>query len=212
MRLDHCLLRLIQLLKIGFDERNRARWLTVRICIDQDRRFVSILQRIREIEASNAEIDDSHLGREARRWTSRFTTSTPNPSSPRKMFPIPATRMRGRRLAASGARRCFVRQWFDFLRDKEKAMAGLAQHTHIPPGIVLQHHADVDLAFVVLLDALDERDLPGQRDVEDVAAVAADAAARDLPPSLPLRRWPARSTVVLSSSNCHSHSFMACPP
>ncbi len=61
---------------------------------------------------------------------------------------------------------------FDLLDIEEEAVAGLAQHAQVLAGIVIHHDRHLYLAFVVLLDALDDPDLPGQRDVHNVAALA----------------------------------------
>ena len=56
------------------------------------------------------------------------------------------------------------------------------------PGIVVRHHANVKLSFVILLDRLDHRRLSRQRHIQDVAALARAAAAPDLPRLLPRRQ------------------------
>ena len=69
---------------------------------------------------------------------------------------------------------------FDLLDAKEEAVAGLAQHTQIFAGIVIEHDGKMNLALVILLDAFDDADLAGQREIQDVAAglrAQADAVA-----------------------------------
>ena len=62
MSLHHALLRpglrLVQLAQVRLNQRNRAWRLTVRISIDKNCSLVAILQRIRQIEAANAEVHD----------------------------------------------------------------------------------------------------------------------------------------------------------
>ena len=67
-------------------------------------------------------------------------------------------------------------------------MAGLAHHAEIAAGIVVENHADVLPAFVVLFDAFDDCDLAAQGEVEDVAALFWDAGGRGLRPAPRLRR------------------------
>src|SRR5215204_2517540 len=95
------------------------------------------------------------------RPTSLRTTSTPKPSSPRNMLPTPATRMRllTRELQV---------QWFDLLGGEEEPVTEDAITPQVSSRVVLQRHRDIDPVLVVLLYALDERGLPGAREVHDV--------------------------------------------
>ena len=187
MCVDHGLSNLIQLAEIGFHQRNRAGCLAVRICVDKDGGFVSILQRIREIETANAEIDDADAWRENLQRTRRFTTSTPNPSSPKKIFPIPAIRI-FEVLSTLCVRASSRRQGLNFRRIEKETVPRLAKHAEIASGIVFQHDADVILALIILLDAFDDGGLTGQGDIQDIASLAADAGERGLQPSLQCRR------------------------
>src|SRR5579862_4929121 len=105
----------------------------------------------------------------SRRINSR-TTSTPKASSPKKMLPSPAMRMRIVLFP--------LPQGFHFICAVEKAMPGLAQHSKIPPRIVLHHERQVDFILRVLLDGFDDGDPPGKRHVHRVgAALWTDANA-----------------------------------
>ena len=84
----------------------------------------------------------------------RRASSHPNPSSPRKTLPIPATSTR------SGD---------DLLRREEEAMPALAE---VAARVVVDQHADEHAALHVGLDDVDDRGLAGQREVEHVAARA----------------------------------------
>ena len=56
----------------------------------QDERVVAVEQLVGEVDAADAEVGDPHaVGH--RPLASRLATSTPKPSSPRKMLPMPAT-------------------------------------------------------------------------------------------------------------------------
>src|SRR5215208_3907561 len=100
------------------------------------------------------------------RPASRFTTSTPKPSSPRNMLPRPAMRMR---LGATSILRV---QRHDLLGGEEEPVPEDAVSSQIPARVVLQRHRDVNPVLVVLLYGLDERGLPGERKVHDVTSGA----------------------------------------
>ncbi len=51
-------------------------------------------------------------------------------------------------------------------------MSGLAQHAQIFARIVFEHYGQMELAFIILLDGFDDRRLPGQSQVENVATRA----------------------------------------
>src|SRR5215207_3354216 len=93
------------------------------------------------------------------------TTSTPKPSSPRNMLPTPAMRMR---LLMRELRRELQFQWFDLLGGEEEPVTEDAITPQVPSRVVLQRHRNMDPVLVVLLQALDERGLPGEREVHDV--------------------------------------------
>src|SRR4028118_219636 len=96
------------------------------------------------------------------RSASRRTTSTPKPSSPRKMLPMPAIRTR------SGLMRRLQIQGLDLFGGEEEPVPEEAAFPQIPPRVVLEGHGDVYPALVILLYALDERDLSLEGEVHDV--------------------------------------------
>src|SRR5208283_1560936 len=49
-------------------------------------------------------------------------------------------------------------------------MARLTEQPHVLSGIVFQNHADMILAVVILLDALDSRNLAVEGDIHDISA------------------------------------------
>src|ERR1700759_3466774 len=85
----------------------------------------------------------------ARRSSAR-ATSEPKASSPRKMLPMPAIRMRGCVMPVS----TFVRerQRLDLFGGEEEAVAGLAHHSQIPTRVVFQNDREMNLVLVGLLD------------------------------------------------------------
>src|SRR3712207_3937978 len=104
------------------------------------------------------------------RPASCLTTSTPKPSSPRNMLPTPAIRMRLGLMRE--LRRELDVQRFDLLGGEEEPVTEDAVLSQVPPRVVLQRHRDVDPVLVVLLYALDERGLPGERQVHDISSGA----------------------------------------
>src|SRR5919199_3697179 len=99
------------------------------------------------------------------RPASRRTTSTPKPSSPRNMLPMPATRTR---LGPTGVLQV---KRHDLLRGEEEPVPeGSAILPQIPARVVLERDREVDPVLVVLLYGLDKRDLAGEREVHDVSA------------------------------------------
>ncbi|HEY6392794.1 MAG TPA: hypothetical protein VIX89_16055, partial [Bryobacteraceae bacterium] len=48
-------------------------------------------------------------------------------------------------------------------------MPGLPHHSQVFARIVVEHHGQMQLAFIILFDGFDERSLPSQREVEDIA-------------------------------------------
>src|SRR5215216_6799586 len=99
------------------------------------------------------------------RPASRFTTSTPNPSSPRNMLPMPAIRTR---LLIGN----LEVQRLDLLGREEEPVPEEAFLSQVPPRVVLQRHRDVDPLLVILLYALDERHLPLEGQVHDIRSGA----------------------------------------
>src|SRR3712207_8900461 len=96
------------------------------------------------------------------RPASRLTTSTPKPSSPRNMLPMPAIRTRLR------LTRYLRLQRYNLLGREEEAVPDNAILAQVPSRVILQRDRKVDPVLVILLYALDERDLPGEREVHDV--------------------------------------------
>src|SRR5919199_3666766 len=92
------------------------------------------------------------------RPASSLTTSTPKPSSPRNMLPIPATRTR---LSTMSVLR--VQRYNLFGGEEEPVPEDATIFPQIPARVVLQRNRQVDPILVILLYALDERDLPGER-------------------------------------------------
>ena len=70
--------------------RERPRRLAHRDGIDQHEHVVALEQLVGEMDAADAEVGDAHpVGHGLA--GKRLATSTPKPSSPRKMLPMPAT-------------------------------------------------------------------------------------------------------------------------
>src|SRR3712207_4697470 len=82
------------------------------------------------------------------------TTSTPKPSSPRNMLPMPATRMR---LLIRELRGELQAQRFDLLGVEEEPVPEYAILSQVPTRVVLKGYRDIDPVLVVLLYGLDER-------------------------------------------------------
>src|SRR5919112_2471375 len=97
------------------------------------------------------------------RPASRLTTSTPNPSSPRNMLPIPAIRIR----LLMGDLEV---QRLDLLGGEKEPMSKEAVRSKVAARVLLERHRDVDPVLVILLYTLDERDLPLEREVHDVSS------------------------------------------
>jgi hypothetical protein len=60
----------------------------------------------------------------------------------------------------------------DLLGKEEEAMSGLAESTQIAAGVVIHGDRQIDLALEVLLDRVNRRGHPIEREVEDVGAAA----------------------------------------
>src|SRR5580698_2562430 len=74
-------------------------------------------------------------------------------------------------------------------------MSGLAEHAQILAGILVQHHGQMQLTFIILLDGLDDRNLSGQREIEDIATRAGTQ-----PDTRPLLHLDARNGDALRRS------------
>ena len=181
--------------KIRLDDGNSAGRFSVREGIDQDCGFVTVLQRIGQSSprmpksTTRTSAGSSQLAR-------RRATSTPKPSSPRKMLPIPAISMRGLWRVACWVCSSSERERFDLCRIEEKTMAGLAHHSQVAARIVVEHDTDVALAFVVLLDAFDCRDCPCSARSR-MSPPLAGAGARDRPshPTPAISIWSSERLV-----------------
>src|SRR5580700_1052282 len=144
------------------------------IGIDEDGGFVSVLQGVCEIEAANAEISDTNFrGKAARgKATEDFdaesviteeNVSNTGDENACALNLAPRTGFSGR-------------QGLDLIGIEEKPMARLSEQSQIPSGIIIEHDANMNLAFVVLLDAFDDGNLPGKCDVHDVTALSRSQA------------------------------------
>ena len=144
---------------------------------------------------------------------SRSASATPKPSSPRKTLPIPATRIRAGSTGStsSGA--------------KKKRCASWAATPRSRPGSSATVTTRWTRALHVLLDRLDDREPPGEREVQDVgagaraqthvaAAAQLDAVDGDRLGPGPLELLPAHRAIPSSrtapcrriSSSCESAS------
>src|SRR5947209_18432380 len=77
--------------------------------------------------------------------------STPKASSPRKMFPMQATRI----LPLTGHLMVQLDRLQFFGREKEP-VPRLPQHSQIAAGIIVEHDRDVDVVIEVALNRLDD--------------------------------------------------------
>src|SRR5512133_509445 len=100
------------------------------------------------------------------RCASLCATSTPNASSPRKMFPTPATRT-----LPSIRDLAIQRQRLHFCGGEEEAVSGLPHHAELAPGIVFENDRQVHLIIKVTLYGFHDRDFPLQRQVHNVRAL-----------------------------------------
>ncbi len=141
----------------------------------------------------------------------RLTTSTPNASSPRKMLPMPATRIFGAPTSAARRRGSPFHE-LDFFRDEKEAMAGLARETEIASGILVDHDGDVHLVLVVLLDGLDGGDLAREKQVHGVAAALRGCNRTRSPTAMSTPLCCSDMSGALSSRRLNSHSFIATTP
>ena len=90
-----CLVVTAQVGQIGLDHIERARRFATRTRIDQDGGVISIEQSVSKVVTPDAEVGDPNILRGNSRLDKRRATSTPKASSPRKILPIPAIRIRG---------------------------------------------------------------------------------------------------------------------
>src|SRR5580658_1084152 len=66
-------------------------------------------------------------------------------------------------------------------------MTGLAKQAHVLAGIVVQNHTEMLLALVILFDAFDGGDLPGEHDVHYIATFTGSQAHAASDPNLDSR-------------------------
>ncbi len=128
---------------------------------------------------------------------SLLATSTPNPSSRQKNVADSGDQDPLR--FGGGRFLFFFGDGLHFGGRKEKSVAGLAHQADVPAGIFVHHDANVQLAFVILLNGFDGGDFAFEREIENIAAGARpqpDTVAA-LAPERP--EFRADSTGVLSS-------------
>src|SRR6202042_3114090 len=75
-----------------------------------------------------------------------------------------------RRFCMAGYFLISLRQWLNFLGRKEEAMPRLSHEANVAPGIVIDDHANVNPAVIVLLNRFDDRGFVGKRNVHHIAA------------------------------------------
>jgi hypothetical protein len=76
----------------------------------------------------------------------RLATSTPKPSSAKKLA-----------------------NEFELAWGEEKTVPGLAHQADVPAGIVVENHANVKLAFVILLHGFNGRDFSLERKIKNIS-------------------------------------------
>src|SRR5262249_36551045 len=100
-------------------------------------------------------------------------------------FPIPAIRIRCRTLLLSGT----PGQWLDLARREIEPVSWLSQNAEVASRIVVHGDGQMYVAFVILLDAVDCRGLPGKGQVQNVCARPGPQpppiAASEIPPQAP---------------------------
>ena len=164
--------------------------------VDEDREVGAVDQGEGEIEPADAEVLDRHAGPAASRRQPR-TTSTPNPSSPRNMLPIPATRTVG-----ACARRVHARHSADdglhFVGARRRT-GGPADGAARGPGRDRRRRRRRDEpALVVLFDRLDVAVWPASARSK-MSPPAADAAGPGRRVARSTPSTSTRSTAVWSS-------------
>ena len=169
--------------------------LAARRGVEQHRRVLAVAQRVREVHAADAEVDDLDAGRQlapreprararrrSRRRRGRRCRSRPRGRAPRG---------RGRP-SASGSTSS---------GEKKKRWPGWRRSPRSRPGSSSTVTASWHVAVDVLLDRLDDAVPAVERAVEDVAALRAGAAARGC-----RRRTSTPSTVDASGAGRSSSS------
>jgi hypothetical protein len=65
---------------------------------------------------------------------------------------------------------------FNFFGREEEAVPRLAEHPEVASRIAFNDHGDVAAAIVIFFETFDESDLSGEREVENIAALAGTEA------------------------------------
>src|ERR1700733_14164941 len=139
------------------------------IGIDENRRLIVTLQRIHQIQAANAEINDTHSLRQRAAGKSAHNFHTKAVISQEDVADTGDQNTGLHR--NSGFALLFFWKWFNLCWVEKEAVARLAHQPQVTPRVVFENHTDVLLAFVVLLEALNGRDLSTQREVQNISAV-----------------------------------------
>src|SRR6185437_468485 len=160
----------VQRFQIGLDDVERARCLAMRTRIHQNDGFVAVLQGVGKIEAADAEVGYSHARGKVK---ASYTAGDFDAKGVVAQKDVTDARHQNGGLLRGFEFAGFIfRQRFDFFGVEEEAMPRLPQQAHISTGIIIENHADMTLAFVILLDAFDGGNLPRQCNVHHVAALA----------------------------------------
>src|ERR1700722_9694222 len=120
---------------------------------------MAIEERIREVIAANSKVRDANA------WWKLAAGKTPDHFHSESV-------VAQKDIANAGDQNAGRSKRLHFFGGEKEPMTGLAQHAQILPGIVLQHHSQVKLALVILLDGFDERRSAIQRQIENIAARA----------------------------------------
>ena len=126
--------------------RDGARRLAHRQGVDEDEDVVAVEQLVGEVDAADAVVAQAHAVGAAASHARRSATSTPKPSSPKKMLPMPATRTSHRSSTSSG---------------REVVEAALRRQ-QLGGGIVVEGDGEVVVAVDVVEHAR-HRGRPGRR-------------------------------------------------
>src|SRR5271155_226311 len=170
MRLDKIARRIGRFVRIEFNNGDRPWLFSLGKGVDENGRLVVALQLIRKIQAANAEINDTHSLRQPAAGKSAHNFHTKTVISQED---VADTRDQNAGLHRKGPLALlFFWEWLYLCRVEKEAVARLAHQPQVTPRIVFENHTDVLPAFVILLEALNGRDLPTQREVQNISAVA----------------------------------------
>src|SRR5215212_10085065 len=151
-------------LDLRLDEVDGARLPVTRGGVDEDDQVVIFVQGIGEIHPANTEVHDlDTLGQPASGEALHHLDA--ETVVPRNMLPMPAIRTR---LLIGN----LEVQWLELLGREEEPVPEEAFLSQVPPRVVLQRYRDVDPLLVILLYALDERDLSLESHVHDIPSGA----------------------------------------